>query len=192
MLKEYMDISFPENNIFSLQEEVFKKNILLKFGVVVRQTVFLKGGESQYFLYVWVDNDAVWDEKQVIACYLESFGYNESDYPEVHLFPENLRKSRINYAYGHAIDDLRNTLKTDRRCSVKYVLLEYVTVSFIIICDGLTDSIADEYRETCYRLLKKYDHYGFVERSDLRVSFLSSGLAKALGKELNDTYILNS
>lgn len=192
MIKQMAEYPFPGKNVFSSEEECFKEQCFLSFGMKVRLTLLLEAACAQRHLYIWVDNRGDYQEHQLISCYIKCFELNENDSHSFYVSVLDFKTSLVDYAYGHAIGDILSSLKNNISGDSIRALLDYSTHTFVLVCDSWSKIKEDKYKELCYSFLKKYDYYNVIEIGDLRVKFLTTKDARKNNDDLNDIFRMNA
>ena len=209
MIKELEDYAYPNMNIVSEEEELFKKRIKERLGFGVTQTLYIRTVHKQSFLYVWCDfpeecnivcyeggtpyADSVYDSEYIKSCYGECFGLDEEEWQNIYLTVKDFRKSLIAYAYGHSIAELKEAIQKFRDSKDYRVLLDYNTLTFIILCELgeyiYMNSRKAKLERMCFDILKRHDAHNIIETSDIRLNIVLH--TKSNGKKLNGVLMTN-
>ena len=201
MFQIFSDFPFPDRSIYSPEEELFKKQIIKACGIQIRQTLLSKGSAKQAFLYIWADisqhenfimTSAV--KAFFLDAYVQCFRLDRDAYSEIDLNLHDFKENLISYAYGHALGELREILKSDPMWQDNRLCLDYATITFMIFVSDPAiyahwEKRTNELKLVCFEEMQKHDPYQVLELSDVRLTFILKD-AQAT-KKWNDVFMTN-
>ena len=193
MFLDFFDTHIPSKNVFSLEEEQFKEEIMKKTGVYVHHTCLVRHAYRQLAVYVWADIEkrTQIDNDLFTQTFCKCFSLTEDSYSEIHLYVYDFKTDCVNYSYGHSIVELVSLIKKKFHCPDSRVYLDYAKMTYLIESSPETHEKLIPNKEKiidlCFKEMKKHDPYGMVQRSDVRLRLVS----RADGEDLNDIKMVN-
>lgn len=197
MIENMSDFPYPYKNVVCDQEELFKSMVEKLFKIKIKQTLFMKGANTQYHLYVWYEsiNDCFFDENgwennkfihsNIIKSYLECYNLLDACHSETYLHLSNYRNSLMSYSYGHAVTAIKKAIQG--KYAKTEVLLDYSSNLFVVKSERSLIDKKDDIVRICYQLLKEYDNYNVINLQDVKVEIISENS----DFNLNDIHMMN-
>lgn len=195
MIQELHDLTNPEKDMFSPQEELFKQQAKNSFGLEIKTSLFWKDVVNQLNIYLWAQDfePHSYDEQALVDCFLQSFDLCREDYAHIYLNVHDWKSSLTNYAYGNGITKIRQQLKSNPNYHAQKVFLHIATNTVILACAPKkylsVKKYEDQMLQTCYTVLKEYDIYDLITPLDTRLQIIEWTDENA--KVYNDIYITN-
>lgn len=214
MFTKYSDLYHLSMSVCSDEEMAFKKLVKNRFGLDVIETLrgpYIESISVWFDLYSYrkeqkelfnivlknlVKNESLETENyfdsnivnfanELINLYNSTFSKSLDNKKIKHIYVHDMHLSMREYAYGHAISDIRQKIGCKLKIESRYVLLWYGEGIKIIFENSLQLKNAMKQKEEllniCFDSIKKYDIRNILNIDDINLEFkLKSDIPKEL------------
>lgn len=197
----YIDSIHQKHNIL-IRESCFEKGALRQFhlrlwidsgSLTEEQAAFVKPATSGQYRYTPCADIPPGDEGdalcfRLVTEYLNCFSVNCTEADEIYLYIYDFKAYLTEYAYGHAIREIKSRVSQKFGINPKDVFVINEPVVKILVweqdCYTRLSSLHASIAHECYEVLKKYDPYNCILEDNISVRIL-------LGSEM-DNNLLNT
>ena len=205
MLKEFgvdKHINDVSNRVYSPSEEKFKKAIYDKYRITVIESYYWDMG--QFNIRLWCDFCDIRPEYQffseyirsaqptvlfdegaddtgrifndIILMYLDAFGFTKEVFTSFAITVRDYYEALKGYAYGHAINDIKNILLYRFGIEKNRVFLDFQPCIHILVDKNKEkaklEKMVNAIKIYCYTELKKHDPFNVISEDSVSIVFL--------------------